>query len=216
MPVAPSRTPRDTARDVVEVFADVTCPFAHVGLRRFVAHRRALEATRPLLRVRAWPLELVNGEPLDPDVVSRHVDELREQVAPDLFGGFDPELVPRSSMPSLELVAAAYQLGDAPGERMSLLVRDALFEHGLDLSQPDVLARMAATEGIVLPVSDTEQLVRDDYEDGKRRGVRGSPEFFLDGRGWYCPSLQIDKVGEALRIQPDIEEIQAFLAACFG
>jgi len=215
MPVAPSRTERDTARDVVEVFADVTCPFAHVGLRRFVAHRLALEATRPLLRVRAWPLELVNGEPMDPEVVAQHVDELREQVAPDLFGGFDPELMPRSTMPSLELVAAAYQLGDGPGERMSLLVRDALFERALDLSQPDVLARLAATEGIV-PTSATEQLVLDDYEDGKRRGVRGSPEFFLDGRGWYCPSLQIDKVGEALRIQPDVEEIQAFLATCFG
>src|SRR6476659_9480794 len=215
MPGAPSRTERETTRAVVEVFADVTCPFAHVGLRRFVAHRRALEITRPLLRVRAWPLELVNGEPLDPEVVARHVDELREQVAPDLFGAFEPELLPRSAMPSLELVAAAYRLGDAAGERMSLLVRDALFEQGLDLSQPDVLASMAATEGIA-STSDAEQLVLDDYEEGKRRGVRVSPEFFLDGRGWYCPSLQIDKVGESLRIQPDIAEIQAFLAACFG
>ena len=216
MPVAQSHATNDpTARDFIEVFADVTCPFAHVGLRRFVAAREAHAVTSPVLRVHAWPLELVNGEPLDPGVVAEHVDELREQVAPDLFRGFDPASVPPSSMPSLELVAAAYRLGDAAGEQMSLLVRDALFEHGLDLAQPDVLARIAATGGIVFPPSDAEQRVLDDYEEGKRRGVRGSPEFFLDGRGWYCPSLRIEKVGETLRIQPDVEEIRDFLAACF-
>lgn len=203
-------------RPVVEVFADVTCPFAHVGLRRFAAHREALGVTTPVLQVRAWPLELVNGEPLDPGLVARHVDELREQVAPDLFGRFDPERMPSSSMPSLELVAAAYRLGDRAGERMSLRVRDALFERGLDLDAPEVLAELAATEGIALPVTGAARLVHDDYEDGRRRGVRGSPEFFLDGRGWYCPSLQIEKVGDDLRIEPDVEEIDAFLATCFA
>jgi predicted DsbA family dithiol-disulfide isomerase len=206
---------RTAAAGVVEVFADVTCPFAHVGLRRFVAQREARLAAEPVLRVRAWPLELVNGEPLDPDVVLRHVDELREQVAPDLFQRFEPEHLPRSSMPALEVVAAAYRQGAHAGERMSLLVREALFELGLDLGQPDVLADLAAAEGITMP-TDTEQLVLADYEDGRRLGVRGSPEFFLDGRGWYCPSLAIEKIGEDLRIAPDVEEIQAFLAACFG
>jgi predicted DsbA family dithiol-disulfide isomerase len=204
------------ARQVVEVFADVTCPFAHVGLRRFVAHRDAVGVTTPVLRVRAWPLELVNGEPLDPGVVARHVDELREQVAPECFGRFDPERMPSSSMPSLELVAAAYRLGNPAGERMSLRVRDALFERGLDLDAPEVLADLAATEGIALPVTEAAQLVRDDYEEGRRRGVRGSPEFFLDGRGWYCPSLQIEQAGDDLRIEPDVEEINAFLATCFA
>jgi predicted DsbA family dithiol-disulfide isomerase len=209
-------TAPSVACQVVEVFADVTCPFAHLGLQRFVAHRDARAAVSPLLRVRAWPLELVNGQPLDPGVVARHVAELREQVAPDLFQQFDPSHLPPSSMPWLDVVAAAYQLGDAPGERMSLLVREALFEMGLDLANPEVLIDLAATEGISVPTMETRQLVLADYEDGRRRGVRGSPEFFLDGRGWYCPSLQIEKVGEDLRIQPDVEQIEEFLAACFG
>jgi len=216
VPVAQDRDSDGVAtRGIVEVFADVTCPFAHVGLTRFVARRQALALTTPVLRVRAWPLELVNGELLDADLVSRHVEELRDQVAPDLFRSFDPDVLPLSSMPSLELVAAAYQRGDSAGERMSLRVRDALFEHGLDLARPEVLARLAATEGVQLPVPGTEQLVLDDYEAGRGLGVRGSPEFFLDGKGWYCPSLRIDKVGEALRIEPDLEQIQAFLDACF-
>ena len=41
------------------------------------------------MRVRAWPLELVNGTPLDSAMIGEEVDELRAQVAPDLFTGFD-------------------------------------------------------------------------------------------------------------------------------
>ena len=147
--------------------------------------------------------------------MAQHVDELREQVAPDLFRGFDPDLVPGSSIPALELVAAAYELSDPAGERMSLLVRDAMFEQGLDIGNPDVLSAIAATEGITVHTGDAERIVLRDYEDGRRRGVRGSPEFFLDGRGWYCPSLHIEKIDDTLRIEPDLEAVEAFLAACF-
>lgn len=203
-------------RDIVEVFADVTCPFAHVGLRRFVALRTSLGISRPILRVRAWPLELVNGEPLEPGVVAQHVTELREQVAPDLFAGFARDVVPASSMPALELVAGAYERGDLTGERVSLRVRDALFERGLDISDADVLAGIASSEGVSIDPDEAALIVLRDYEEGRRREVRGSPEFFLDGRGWYCPSLHIEKVGGSLRIEPDVETVDAFLAACFA
>lgn len=210
------RSWRADSRAVVEVFADVTCPFAHVGLRRFVARRQEVSGSRPVLRVRAWPLELVNGKPLESSAVARHVEELREQVAPDLFRGFDSDLVPASSMRALELVAAAYDVDDSVGERVSLVVRDALFEHGIDLGNPEVLAGIAATEGITVNAGDAKRIVLHDYDEGKRRQVRGSPEFFIDGKGWYCPSLNIEKVGDALRIEPDIEKVEAFLAACFN
>ena len=48
----------------IEVFADVSCPFTHVGLRRLVEHRRQLERDDLRIVVKAWPLELVNGSPL--------------------------------------------------------------------------------------------------------------------------------------------------------
>ena len=217
MPVIHTRSSISTAnRATVEVFADVTCPFAHVGLRRFVARRAERGFSRPILRVRAWPLELVNGKSLEPSVVAQHVDELREQVAPDLFGRFAPELVPASSMPALELVAAAYELDDSVGEQVSLLVRDALFEQGLDIGDAEVLAEIAAAQGISVRTEDARRIVVHDYEEGRRRAVRGSPEFFLDGHGWYCPSLHIEKADDTLRIQPDVETVEAFLAACFA
>src|SRR6478735_6336015 len=40
----------------IEVFADVRCPFAHVGLRRLVERRRALGRDDVRLVVRAWPM----------------------------------------------------------------------------------------------------------------------------------------------------------------
>jgi 2-hydroxychromene-2-carboxylate isomerase len=98
---------------------------------------------------------------------------------------------------------------------VSLQVRDALFEHGLDIGDPDVLDEIAAREGIAAQSSSAEQVVLRDYAEGRRRGVRGSPEFFLDGRGWYCPSLHIEHVGDTLRIEPDVEAVEAFLTACF-
>ena len=208
---------RDNAlRDVVEVFADVTCPFAHVGLRRFVSRREELAVSRPLLRVRAWPLEFVNGQPLEPALVAEHVDELRNQVAPDLFQGFDADAVPASSLPALELVAAAYDVSTALGERVSLLVRDALFEHGLDIAEPGVLDAIAAATAVTVDAHAAARVVRADYEEGRRRGVRGSPEFFLDGTGWYCPSLHIEKVGDSLDIELDTDRVAAFLDACFA
>jgi predicted DsbA family dithiol-disulfide isomerase len=212
MPVASSVTP---TRTTVEVFADVTCPFAHVGLRRFVARRAAFGIERPILNVRAWPLEFVNGELLERELVAQHVDELRNQVAPDLFQGFDPDVLPMSSMPAFKLVAAAYEVSDVTGERVSLQVRDALFEHGRDISDPDVLRELAVRAGIPAQSRSAEQIVLRDYEEGRRRGVRGSPEFFLDGRGWYCPSLHIENVDGTLRIEPDLEAVESFLTACF-
>ncbi len=207
-------TPR-VNRSVVEVFADVTCPFAHVGLRRFVTRREELGLVAPVLRVRAWPLELVNGEALEPSAVARHVDELREHVAPELFRGFTTDAMPTSSMPALELVVAAYGVGDEVGERVSLRIRDALFEAGLDIADPRVLDPIAADEGIVVEHATAERIVGEDYAEGRRRGVRGSPEFFLDDRAWYCPSLRIEKVDDRLEIETDLEAVDEFLAACF-
>jgi predicted DsbA family dithiol-disulfide isomerase len=212
MPVASSVT---HTRTIVEVFADVTCPFAHVGLSRFVARRASSGLTSPTLHVRAWPLEFVNGKLPERDLVAQHVDELRHQVAPDLFHDFDPDVLPMSSMPAFKLVAAAYEVGGSAGERVSLAVRDALFEHGRDVSDPDVVHEIAANLGIAAPSSSAEQAVLRDYAEGQRRGVRGSPEFFLDGEGWYCPSLHIENVDGALRIEPDLESVEAFLTACF-
>jgi len=203
------------SREFVEVFADVVCPFTHVGLRRFVARRGTLGWSAPRLRVRAWPLELVNGHAFDPDSVEHHVHELRRQVAPDSFAHFTRDAVPDTSMPAFALVAQAYEVGDSLGEAVSLAVRAALFEDGRDIADPEVLADVAAAHGIVRVGAAAERMAAADYEEGRRRGVQGSPDFFLDDRSYFCPGLRIDRSGGELVIEPDVTRFDAFLVDCF-
>ena len=77
----------------VEVFADIRCPFTHVGLRR-LTEWRARTGAEFALRVRAWPLELVNAEPLAATLIAEEAEALRRQIAPDLFAGFDLDNFP--------------------------------------------------------------------------------------------------------------------------
>jgi predicted DsbA family dithiol-disulfide isomerase len=170
---------------IIELFADVRCPFAHVGLRRLVQRRDAGEMDFTL-RIRAWPLELVKA--------------LREQVAPDLFTGFSVAAFPETSLPALAMTGAAYARGPEVGERVALGLRWALFEDGRDLARTDVLAELAERWGAPF-TSDTDGAgVVADWSDGQARGVIGSPHFFLAGEGYFCPVLDISREDGRLRI----------------
>lgn len=198
---------------VVEVFADVWCPFTHVGLRRLVERRAAAGGDFQLV-IRAWPLELVNGEPLAADFVAEEIEALREQVAFDLFGGFDVASFPTTSLPALELAAVAYERDVATGERVSLALRDALFEQSRDIGDPAVLGEIAAGAG--LSVEDRADAVRHDWDEGRARGVEGSPHFFIGDDGFFCPALDIQRVDGHLRIDADPAEFDRFVDRCLG
>jgi predicted DsbA family dithiol-disulfide isomerase len=201
---------------VVEVFAEVVCPFAHVGLRRFVARRSELGTATPLLRVRAWPLELINGQPFDPEKVAHDVAELRRQVVPELFARFTPAAVPHSSLSAFALVADAQAQSDQLGEEVALAVRTALFEDGLNVGDADVLAEIARTHGLERPHGDVGSVCEVDHAEGLRRGVQGSPHFFVGDHGYFCPSLRIDRRGDAISITFDPARLDALLDDCFG
>ena len=201
---------------VIEVFADVGCPFTHVGLRRFVERRAELGRDDAVLHVRAWPLEIINGKPLDPPFIAEEVDEIREQVASDLFTGFVESSFPASSIPALTLAAAAYQQDLATGERVSLALRDLLFEQGVDISDTAVLRRLADEHGLSVDLDDATQ-VHADHAAGVARNVTGSPHFFTPAGGFFCPALAVsrDDAGH-LRITADLDGFGRFLNGCFG
>jgi hypothetical protein len=211
---APARS--GTITRTVEVFADVTCPFTHVGLHRFVDRRRALGRDDVQLWVRAWPLELVNDSPLDPCAVAPKVAALRAQVAPDLFTGFDPAAFPATTIPALVLAGRAYQRDLATGEHVSLLLRDALFEHGRDVSDPLVLHDIARRAGVAPPDPSEHHGVLADWREGVDRHVVGSPHFFLGDDDWFCPTLRISRVDDQIRIERDVDAFERFMDACFG
>ena len=202
---------------MIEVYADIGCPFAHVGLKAAIAERTRLGREDVPLIVRAWPLELINGHPLDPATTADHIRDLRDQVAPNLFVGFNQETFPTSSIPALCLAAAAYRVDMATGETVSLALRDALFEQGLDIASPLVLQSIALTHGIDAWGTIDAEYVVSEWRAGKDRGVKGSPHFFCGTRDAFCPTLDIerDDIGNlVLKFRSD--RLVEFLDACFS
>ena len=200
---------------LLEVFADVVCPFTHVGLRRLVAYREELHRDDVAIRVRAWTLELVNGEQVPQPLMVEEVAELRQTVAPDLFTAFNPELFPMSSLPALALAATAYRSDLKRGERVSLALREALFEAGRDLTDPDELLQIGQVNTLD-DIRSGEADVQADYAEGRARGVIGSPHFFVDGEGFFCPTLAIERVDGHLSIAFDAKGFDKFIDRCFG
>lgn len=199
---------------VIEVFADVGCPFTHVGLRRFVQRRDELGRDDVVLRVRSWPLEIVNGQLLDPTFIAEEVDDLRDQLGPELFTGFDGSAFPATSLPAMALAAAADAADVAVGERVSLELRDLPFEQNVDVADPTVLAALAARHGISADLSDHRRVLADHVE-GVERGVIGSPHFFTPAGGFFCPSLDVHRDDDGhLRITADPDAFDRFISAC--
>lgn len=200
----------------LEVFADVVCPFAHVGLRLARQRRDEVGSIGESMWIRAWPLELVNGKPQDPDTVAHHIGELKEQIDPGLFAGFRPSAFPATTLPALSLAAQAYRQDPAVGEAASFALRDALFEEGRDPSRADVLRDIADQVGLEDMQFGDHRLVLQEWHEGQRQGVEGSPHFFCKGMNSFCPSLDIsrDEQGHT-RIRLDRARLDRFLDACF-
>ncbi|MCB1285150.1 MAG: DsbA family protein [Microthrixaceae bacterium] len=199
----------------IEVFADVGCPFAHISLHRFVARRAEMGRSDVRLHVRAWPLELVNATPMDPEFIAEEIDEIRPQVAQDLFVGFAAAAFPSTSLPALALEAAAYGVDSTVGEAVSLELRDRLFERGENIADPAVLADIAAAHAIAYDPTDLSAPERD-HREGAERGVIGSPHFFTPAGSFFCPALDIGRNDEGhLVAASDLTGFEAFLATCF-
>jgi len=205
-----------TEPTVVDLYADVECVFAHVSLRRLVARRAELGRDDLVLRVHPWPLELVNAAPFGGTATALRVAALRASVAPDLFTGFDPTSFPATTLPAMGLVEAAYAVDVVTGERVSLALRTALFEDGRDVSDPGVLAEVARVHGVTIEPERDRARVLAEYEDGQARGVRGSPEFFVGGRAWFCPMLAVSHADDVWQVEPNDAGRAAFFEACFA
>jgi predicted DsbA family dithiol-disulfide isomerase len=214
----------------VEVFAEITCPFAYVGLRHVVdhvvhsvTHHHAVDdvadptldrVTEPVdIVVRAWPLEWVNGAGLQFDGVATKAEALREQLGVDAFNGLRADTWPTSTIPALGLTAAAYTVGVPTGLAVSTELRTALFELGVDISNSDELAEIADAHGIEFEPDD-DRAVRADYAEGRARGVQGSPHYFVASDDFFCPALDLGRdADDHLTARFDPDGLARFLAS---
>lgn len=199
----------------ITVFADVSCPFAHVGLAR-IAARRADLGSDAAIRVRAWPLERVNSAAMTGSELEPKVAALRRQVAPDLFGGFTPDRFPTTTEPALAAEAAAYRVDDELGFRCALSLRYSLFEEGADIGDPAVVAAVTGPLGVPTPTAEDRDSIAADLAEGRERGVQGSPHFFTARGDFFCPTLDIRHVGGGYQIGFDQDGLERFTAAAFG
>jgi hypothetical protein len=100
---------------------------------------------------------------------------------------------------------------------MSFALRDALFEEGLDISRADVLSEIAKSLDVDSFDAADEQAVLGDWDEGVRRGVKGSPHFYCGDSDVFCPSLNIsrDESGN-LKMTNNMAVLDKFLVDCFG
>lgn len=192
----------------VEVFAEITCPFAYVGLQHVIEHVAELDDP-PRVIVRAWPLEWVNGTGLAFDGVETKAAALREQLGIDAFNGLQASAWPTTTIPALALASAAYQIDVPTGIAVSTDLRTAVFELGVDIADPVVLHEIAAAHGVAFDAGDNEaheRAVRADYEHGQERGVKGSPHYFVADDNFFCPALDLGRDADdhlIARFDPD-------------
>ena len=174
----------------IEVYADITCPFTHVGLKRVMQHVSEMSEPAEVV-VRAWPLEWVNDSPLDVDAVFVKAAALTAQLGIDDFSGLRADAWPSSTIPALNLAASAYDRDAATGLAVCLELRAAVFEQGEDVGDTDVLARIANAHDLPTPLNQPSAAVQADYDGGIARGVRGSPHFFVAADDFFCPALDL-------------------------
>jgi predicted DsbA family dithiol-disulfide isomerase len=197
---------------MIEVFADITCPFTHVGLKIVRAEVAALDADIDI-HVRAWPLEWVNGSMADPVAIGEKISLISDQLGVHDFDGFRIDGWPSTTIPALNLAASGYEVDPATGLEVSLALRSTVFEQGQDVSNPEVLAELAARFGLATPGTDPVDSVTNDYEDGRRRGVRGSPDFFIGDDEFFCPSLDLGHDSEGtLTSRFDVDGLRQLIA----
>ncbi len=129
---------------------------------------------------------------------------------------FDEGNFPATSMPALRLEVRARRQSAEIGERVSLALRDALFERGCNIADPSVLRDIAASCGVPEPLAEVDDEVIADWRDGERRGVIGSPHFFGARGNWFCPTLTITHLDGELRMADNREGLDRLAAACLS
>jgi predicted DsbA family dithiol-disulfide isomerase len=180
---------------VLTVFSDLHCPWAYVFSIRL--RRARAEVGRPPVAWRCWPLELVNQRGTSWQTLSQEIPVLT-QLEPDHFAPPRRETWPSTFLPAMEALKVAGELGGPEAaDRFDETARRAFFLDRRDLSIRPTLADVAAESGLdrsrFLDAFDGgghRRGVIADWEEGRRRGVDGSPHAFLpDGTGVFNPGV---------------------------
>ncbi|MFI6496377.1 DsbA family protein [Nonomuraea typhae] len=175
----------------VEIFSDVVCPWCYIGHTRFARAAEAFRAAGGTVEITMRPFQLnpdapLEGEPLlralerkfGPNVgqMTGQVTAVAEQEGLEL--NFD-EAVSANTAEAHRLIEVATAQGK--GEEMAHRLFRAHFTDGLNVGDPDVLAKLAADAGVTDDgqggAEVSEQLAR-----ARQLGISGVPLFLFEGQ----------------------------------
>jgi predicted DsbA family dithiol-disulfide isomerase len=190
-----------SARQRIDIWSDIHCPWALIALHRLRQARKRLRADVAFIP-RAWPLEWVNGRGTPRAIVTVETAVLASH-EPELFNAYRDESWPSTFLPAFELVAAARRChGIAVAEDVDYALRLAFFRDSVDVSIAAGLHRaleLAATLNDALDMDAvietwTQEPVRADaaadFRQSRQLPIQGSPQIFWpDGSTTHNPGM---------------------------
>lgn len=167
-------------------WAEYYCPWCYVGAVRL--HAITLEYQgRVKLRIRAFPLEILDNDPAPRDILEQEwwLAAIQEPTA--AFAPYPSDDWPTTTLPAFEAAWCASRQGDDVLLDYDLRVRRAFFAEGRNIGRREVLLEIAEEAGLDLPrftrdlssgqalpaVLEEARLGREQYR------VRGTPTLML-------------------------------------
>jgi predicted DsbA family dithiol-disulfide isomerase len=202
----------------IVVYADITCPWAHLAVYRLHAARTKLGLEGEVVfDIRSFPLELFNEQATPKNVLDAEIS---------VVGGLDPAAgwqmwqrpeseYPVTSMPALEAVQAAKEQSLKISEGLDRRLRVGFFGESRVISLRHEILDLAEE----VPDLDVNAL-RDALDSGRARQavmeqaafakgdtVSGSPHLFLpDGTDAHNPGIDMEWEGEHGKGFPVVNE----------
>lgn len=211
----------DASPITVEIWSDIACPWCFIGKRKFEQGRASFEAggEQVPVTVEYRSFELSPDTPADfqgstVEFLAKHkrMPEAQVQQMLQHVTGIASEVglhYDFDSVVHVNTLRAHQVLHVAKGVGKQLEVAEALFsayfEQGQNLSDPEVLADIAASAGVdrqqVLDALATEvylPAVQEDIAQAQRYGIRGVPFAVIDGRYGVSGAQPADVFAQAL------------------
>ena len=198
----------EVAPKTIVVYADISCPWAHLAVYRLHAARAKLDMDDEIrFDIRSFPLELFNKEPTPKKILDAEIS---------VAGGLDPDArwqmwqrpeseYPVTMMPALESVQAAKEQSLLASEQLDRRLRVGFFGESRVVSLRHEILELAGEcpavdvdqLAVALDTGTAREAVMEQKKIAEGEHVDGSPHLFLpDGTDVHNPGIDMEWAGE--------------------
>jgi len=208
-----------SATVTVDVISDVVCPWCFIGQKRLDKAAAATPDVKVDIRWRPYQLDpTIPPQGLDRKQYmlakfgsEARLKEIHDRIVPlgaadGIDFHFEDIKVAVNTIDAHRLIRWAASAGDGVQHRITQALFSANFEKGENISDHDVLARIAGENGMdetvvrSLLASDADvDAVRAEIEQAQAMGVTGVPCFLLDGKYAVMGAQDADVLADAIR-----------------